>query len=595
MKKIVNAYKKIFKIVTKESPFLIILLLFLSVIQGLVGPIGTYINQHIFDDGLLLANNEITFIEFLPLIVGLILIAIIPNLVRTIVYTFIEERSLLMFRTTFRGEMIEKLKRLEYKHFEDKDSVEIIEKAYTRAENSARHLFPMYIFNFITNIITLIGYCIILISIKWWLIPLTLTPSFIELFLTSKNNRNIYEEMESYWLKERIYTNISKFLKSRNFIKELKINNSSNYLIDEYKAKLKSRNKEYESFFKSHLKDMLLGSNISRLFSIVNAVIILVLYLNGQISIGTFIAISLLMFGPINDSIQYSFGFMKWSHYHIKFFDYYDKYFELSEDNQTGKDTHQGYSIEFRDVWFKYPKTDQYILKGVSFKLEEGKKLSIVGANGEGKSTMIKLLLGLFKPNKGEILVGGKDLNSFSSTELVMIFAPIFQDFKKYSITLKENIVIGGYNVTEKEFLDVVKKAKVSEFVENLPNGYDTLLGREFEGGVDLSGGQWQRIAIARGLIGDKPILLLDEPTSQLDPVAEANLYHEFNDITENKTSIFITHRLASTMITDRILVISDGKIVEEGTHKELISLNGIYAEMFNSQKQWYEGVDING
>ena len=134
-----------------------------------------------------------------------------------------------------------------------------------------------------------------------------------------------------------------------------------------------------------------------------------------------------------------------------------------------------------------------------------------------------------------------------------------------------------------------IKKAKVDEFLNRLPKGEETILTRNFTGGVDLSGGEWQRIAIARALIGDKPILILDEPTSQLDPMAESKLYSEFMEMSKDKTAVFITHRLGSTMITDRILVISQGRIVEEGTHQELIKKDGIYANMFNSQKQWYK------
>ena len=133
------------------------------------------------------------------------------------------------------------------------------------------------------------------------------------------------------------------------------------------------------------------------------------------------------------------------------------------------------------------------------------------------------------------------------------------------------------------------QKSKIDSFVEKLEKGYDTLLGRDFEGGIDISGGQWQRIAIARAFMGDKPILLLDEPTSQLDPMAEASLYHEFSDMVENKTALFVTHRLGSTLITDKIFVIHNGKIEEIGTHDELMKTDGIYSRMFNAQKQWYK------
>lgn len=186
--------------------------------------------------------------------------------------------------------------------------------------------------------------------------------------------------------------------------------------------------------------------------------------------------------------------------------------------------------------------------------------------------------------------MGGRNLASYPLSVRTKMFAPVFQDFSRYSITIGENIGVG--DVEEMENREKVRaaagKGKADEFAEKLAEGYDTLLGRDFEGGTDISGGQWQRIAISRAFMGDRPILLLDEPTSQLDPMAEADLYHEFAGMVENKTALFITHRLASTMITDRIFVIRDGKVAEEGTHEALMAAEGIYARMFQSQRQWY-------
>jgi len=214
----------------------------------------------------------------------------------------------------------------------------------------------------------------------------------------------------------------------------------------------------------------------------------------------------------------------------------------------------------------------------------------VVGENGEGKSTMVKLLLGLFVPDKGEILIGGKNLAGYPPSVRTKIFGPVFQDFPRYSISIKENIGIGGIDSLEDEekIKAAAGKGKADGFAEEFEKGYDTLLGRDFEGGVDISGGQWQRVALSRAFMGDKPVLLLDEPASQLDPMAEASLYNEFAGMAENKTAVFITHRLGSTMITDKIFVISGGRIEESGTHDELTLTKGIYSQMFNAQKQWY-------
>jgi ATP-binding cassette subfamily B protein len=191
--------------------------------------------------------------------------------------------------------------------------------------------------------------------------------------------------------------------------------------------------------------------------------------------------------------------------------------------------------------------------------------------------------------------LGGRPISSYSRKDLTTLLGPIFQDFNRYAITLRENIGVGFIDQLHDDdrIAYAARKGKVDHFVEDLPHGYDTVLGREFENGVDVSGGQWQRIAIARAFMGDKPVLLLDEPTSQLDPIAESQLYREFAEMANGKTAIFITHRLASTMITDRILVIQDGVVTQQGTHEQLMASGGLYAEMFEAQRHWYRQSSI--
>jgi len=214
---------------------------------------------------------------------------------------------------------------------------------------------------------------------------------------------------------------------------------------------------------------------------------------------------------------------------------------------------------------------------------------------------MVKLLLGLFKPDSGQILIGGKPLSLYTQAARYRMFGAVFQDFVRYSVSFAENVGVGDVDQidNDKALGAALRKSKADSFAHDLKNGKETLLGRDFEGGVDLSGGQWQRVAIARAFMGDKPIMILDEPTSQLDPMAESEIYSDFAEMSSGKTTVFITHRLGSTFITDRILVITDGKIAQSGTHDELMSDGGLYADMFNAQKQWYthndEGVTVNG
>ncbi|MDR2547393.1 MAG: ABC transporter ATP-binding protein/permease [Lachnospiraceae bacterium] len=597
MKRILAAYKDLIGIIFAEAPVMVVITFVCTIISGLLTPLGVYINQNVFDGGLAVARGEMTFSDYSVFLVLFVIAAILPSLIIGLVNNYVEPRSLLILRTVYKARMLKKLKTMKYEHFEHEASAEIIDKAYNRAEHSARHLWPMYVMWRGAALIASIGTLAYVFSIRWWLLLTVLIPFVLETYISSKTNYNIYNELETYWKRERKYSTLGGYLRSRNFSKELKVYGNYDYLIDTYRDRLNERNRDYERYYFKNIRKILLGGNITKIGAIINVIIMLMLFVTNQISVGLFIAMTSLMFGGIYLNLESVAGFFKWSGYHVNSYDFYDKFFGLSDEAKgTQVDLPTSFDIEFRDVWFKYPGTDKDILKGLTFKIKDGEKASIVGENGEGKSTMIKLLLGLFSPDKGEILVGGKNLDEYPLAVRTKIFAPIFQDFPRYSITLKENIGIGNIDEigNEEKIKMAAMKGKADKFAEKFEKSYDTLLGRDFEGGVDISGGQWQRIAIARAFMGDKPVLLLDEPTSQLDPMAEANLYNEFAGMVENKTAIFITHRLGSTMITDRIFVIYDGKIKENGTHDELMKTDGIYATMFSAQKQWYKEVIVD-
>ncbi|HHT84686.1 MAG: ABC transporter ATP-binding protein [Bacillota bacterium] len=589
--RIIRAYRELLGILSAEAPVMVVSVFAVALALGIMKLLGLFLNKRLLDDGIALARGLITYREYLPYLVLFVVLSVLPGLLEGVyVYGFVEPRSLLILRTKFKGRMLDKLSRMKYEHLESESSMEIIDKAYRRAENSARHLFPMYVMG-LEGLVYGLGILVYVVSIKWWLILTILIPVIAETWYQAKYSKNIYEEIESYWARERAYHTLGGYLRSRSHLNEAKLFGASDYLIDTYRSRLNARNRQWETFYFRHLKTHFTGENITKFAKLANTLLILRLYLSGQITVGAFVALSASMLTTVFENFDWFIATVRYSHYHINFFDYCGKYLALSEEPDDGSDEEpQSCDIEFRDVWFRYPGTDRYILKGISFHVKEGEKLSLVGENGQGKTTIVKLLLRLFEPDRGEILLGGRPLASYSRKVRTRIFGPVFQDFVKYSISLKENIGVGYLeHIDDPETLETAaRKGKVDEFADSLPQGYDTILGRDFEGGVDLSGGQWQRVAIARAFMGDKPILLLDEPTSQLDPIAESELYREFAEMAEGKTAIFITHRLASTMITDRILVIQDGMVTQEGTHEQLMAQGGLYADMFNAQKQWY-------
>jgi ATP-binding cassette subfamily B protein len=598
MRRILKAYRELLGILCAESPLVVIAAFAAAAVCGVMGPLSVWVNSNIFNLGLEVASGRLPFASYLPYLALFAVLALLPSLIEGFfVYGYVEPRCQLILRTACKGKMLQKLKKLQYGHFESEASMEIIDKAYYRTENAARHLFPMYVNWSLSSLIASVGLLYLFASVRWWLLLTLLVPWALEVGLGTKFFSNIYDELEHYWNRERRYGILADMLKSRDYIRENRLFRSSDYLIDTYRERLGARNREYEGFYFKHLRRHFTQGNITKIAQLGNAVLLLFLYLNGAVNIGLLISLTLCVFTNLFDRLFGTTIFFRASGYHIKTFDYYDKYFALSEDPENGREEMpEDFTIEFDNVRFTYPGTEREILKGLSFTVKNGEKVSIVGRNGEGKTTMVKLLLGLFQPASGQIRIGGRPLSAYSPAVRRRIFGPVFQDFVKYSISLGENIGVGDVERISGpgEVSQAMNKAKV-DFAETLTNGTETLLGRDFEGGVDLSGGQWQRVAIARAFMGDKPVLILDEPTSQLDPMAESRIYSDFAEIAAGKTAVFITHRLGSTMITDRILVIAGGRVTQSGSHGELMEQGGLYAEMFNSQKQWYEKHETGG
>jgi len=271
---------------------------------------------------------------------------------------------------------------------------------------------------------------------------------------------------------------------------------------------------------------------------------------------------------------------------------YMKEFFELEDLEREPQSTilletsMQEGNISLENVSFAYPETEREVLKNISFRIKNGEKIAIVGENGSGKSTLINLLCGMHEPKNGKIQIGGNDAVTARSAISV-----VFQDFAHYETTLRENITVSDKtrNANDDEIMSLLHKINVSDVVEAQPNGLSEQVGTFSDKTNNLSGGQWQKISLARAAYKESAkIMILDEPTSALDPIAEAHLYRNFANLTHGKTTILISHRLGITAVVDRILVLKDGVLVEEGTHKELLAKDGHYSEMYRAQAQWY-------
>ena len=242
---------------------------------------------------------------------------------------------------------------------------------------------------------------------------------------------------------------------------------------------------------------------------------------------------------------------------------------------------------------FRYPGTDKDTLTNINLTLHPGEKLAVVGLNGAGKTTLIKLICGFLDPTEGRVLLDGKDIRDYNRADYYTMFSAVFQSFSLLAGTIATNIAQNDVGIDMERVKECVEKAGLRKKIESLPEGYETYLNREvYEGAILLSGGETQRLMLARALYKNAPFIVLDEPTAALDPIAESDMYQKYNELTNGRSSIYISHRLASTRFCDRIIMIDNGEIIEEGTHSELLKLGGKYAGLFEVQSKYYKEGD---
>jgi len=473
---------------------------------------------------------------------------------------------------------------------------------YERFENANREAGsrPIQVINstfgIVSTLISAVSFVVILASVAWFapmIVVLLSLPSAIITFTYRKKN---FQYMRRRSKDRRQMSYYSDMLVNKDMIKELRLFNLSDTFIFNY-------NKVFAKYF-SGIKQLVTGETlwgivISLVTTTVNCALFFFIAFTvttGRGQIGDYS----LYTGALTSIASCVAALVSTTSHIYEGTLFIDNMIIFMNEKQNivpslpkprHVERHIGHTIEFKHVSFRYPGTTRDVLKDISFVLHPGDTAVLVGLNGAGKTTLLKLLTRLYDPTEGLILLDGHDIREYDTGELYSMFGVIFQDFGRYAFTVSENIHFG--EITKKPdmaaILNAAKASSADAFIEGLPQGYDTPLMRIFEPtGIEPSVGQWQKLAVARAFYSDSDVLILDEPTSSLDAIAEQEIFNQFDQLRKDKTTIFVSHRLSSATLATKILVLDNGKLAETGTHAELMAKKGIYHELFTTQASRY-------
>lgn len=578
---------EIIKIIAKHEPLYLICALPQIALNAVLPLLYVYFPKLIIEE--LTSGNPYSDTAKTIAIYGVILLLI------NITNIFLQNKSGMraaLFSSKLRNEIGKISMRLELKDIENPQSQDMIQMANKAAELTGVMELVQTI---ISNIITITGLAYIIVRLDWIFIFLVTTILIIKAifvyirYLYSKKIRKLDAENNRFGS----YLNQISF-SSEGGAKEIRLNSLQKWYMDKVTVFRNTMVNLQLGDFKRHTIFNIIMTVLLAVQSFIILWLLSSRYIDGVITIADFTmyfaAIASLtaslssigeQFGNYNRQVLNAADYKN-------FMNLTDIQSKAAVTDKTDFTMPDKTEFVFQDVCFTYPNTDKQILDNINIKISDKEKLVIVGMNGAGKSTFIKLLCKFYHPTSGVITLNGVDIWDMPNEEYYKLISAVFQDFANLSFTLKENISMNENGDSEK-ISQVINGIGLKDRVDELPDGYDTYLSRNFDsGGVEFSGGQAQKIAIARAVYKDTPVLILDEPTASLDPKAESEIYTDFFNMAKNKTTIFISHRLAASTVADNIAVFSDGKITEYGSHNDLMNHDGIYAEMYRKQSQHY-------
>ena len=539
-----------------------------------------------------------TGVSFRELIITILVF--VTALVLTYAFNEYVNANVLYGRISVRTEIIAMLNnkacRTSYPNIENDEFYKLSEQAsiYCCSNNEATEAIWDTLTQLLTNVLCFVFYTGLLLMIKPIMLIIILATTLTGFFINNYLSEYKYKHKEELAEQDKRLGYINESSRSLKFAKDIRIfglRTWLNELHDKSIAALQAFNNKVSGvYFWARVADLVLAF----LRNALAYVYLIGLVVNNEISVAEFLLYFSAVegFSTLVTGVMTQLNVLKKQSLDIcvvrEVLDYQEVFkFEAGQDLVV--ETNKEYIIELKNVSFRYPGKNKNILTNINLTIKPNEKIAIVGLNGAGKTTLVKLICGYYDPTEGEILLNGINIKTFNREHYYKMFSAVFQNFSLLAGSVATNVAQMEENVNLELVYDCIEKAGLKEKIASLPEKYNSKLNREvYEEATNLSGGELQRLMLARALYKDAPIIILDEPTSALDPIAEADIYNKYNELAKNKSSLFISHRLASTRFCDRILFIGDEQILEEGTHEELLALGGKYAELFEVQSKYY-------
>lgn len=585
----------IFKLVWETRPWILFVMMFMAIFDGAMPVIGAVISKDIINE---LSSSYGKGEEMLSGITAL--------LVLQFGYLFLTRlmSQISSILNNIAGELVvnhvnvkimKKAKEIDLSGYDRPEFYEKLENASREAGHRPIHILRAN-FTVISTMISMISFIVILWAVSPaapFLIAAISIPSAIITFIYRRKNF-MYMRHRSKDRRQMSY--YSSLMTNKDMVKEVKMFGLSDTFIGRY-------NEVFKRYFKG-LKRLFITEGfwhimIAFVSTLVNCFLFILIakgVLNAEYEVGNYSLYTgalTSIAGGIGTLITTIASIYEGTLFIDNMITFMNEERTIVPSLPTPRELKRGvaHRFEFVNVSFRYPGTERDVIKNVSLTIEEGSTVVLVGLNGAGKTTLIKLLTRLYDPTEGVILLDGYDIKEYSPEDVYAAFGIIFQDFGKYAVSVKENIMFGqlGKEYDENEIVRSAEQSNSADFINALPKGYDTPLMRYFEtDGIELSIGQWQKLSIARAFYSDTDILILDEPTASLDAIAEQEIYRQFDELRRDRTTIFVSHRLSSATTADKIIVLQNGQVVEMGTHAELMRAEKQYYELFSAQAERY-------